>query len=346
MFLGSVKSGIPRLALPAAVISAAIVVGAALLLGRAGAAPTTASSHRTGVVVVTTNLLGGGDNSAAGTGIVLTSSGRVLTNNHVIRGASSIRVTDPSDGLSFSAKVLGYSVSKDVALLQLQKPRGLKPARIGNSSTARVGQRVLAVGNAGGTGNLTTVTGRVIAVGRSIDVSDDDGVSNRLVGLIKTDAPLQPGDSGGPLLANGRVIGIDVAAGSSGSFSNSFTEGYAIPINRVVSIAHQIQAGRRSTTVHVGPTAFLGVLLWPPDYPNDSSGAIVKNVIPGLAAARAGVKSDDVITAAGGRAIASGADLRRVMLQAVPGQPLRLVWTDSSGSTRKATVRPAAGPPQ
>ena len=344
MSLESVKSGIPRLALPAAVVSAAIVVGATLLLGRAGAAPTTVSSHRTGVVVVTTNLLG--DNSAAGTGVVLTSSGRVLTNNHVIRGASSIRVTDPSDGRSFSAKVLGYSVSKDVALLQLQKPQGLKPARIGNSSSARVGQRVLAVGNAGGTGNLTTVTGHVTGIGRSIDVNDGEGGSNRLIGLIKTDAPLQPGDSGGPLLANGRVIGIDVAAGSRGGFSSSFTEGYAIPINRATSIARQVQAGRRSATVHIGPTAFLGVLLEPPDYPGDSSGAIVHSVLSGTAAARAGIGSGDVITSAGGRAIASGAELRGVMFQAVPGKPLRVTWTDTTGATNRATVRPAAGPPQ
>jgi S1-C subfamily serine protease len=337
--------GVPRLALPAAVASAAIAIAATLLLGRAGAAPTTASSHRTGVVVVNTNLLG--NNAASGTGVVLTSSGKVLTNNHVIRGASSVRVTDPSDGLSFSAKVLGYSVSKDVALLQLQNPRGLHPAKIGNSSTAPVGQHVLAVGNAGGTGNLTTVTGRVTGIGRSIDVSDGEGSSNRLVGLIKTDAPLQPGDSGGPLLANGRVIGIDVAAGSSGGFDSSFTEGYAIPINRAMSIARQIQSGRRSSTVHVGPTAFLGVLLYPPDYPDDSSGAIVRTVLPGTAAARAGIGPDDVITTAGGRSISSSADLRRVMLQAIPGKPLRVTWTaDANGATNTATVRPSAGPPQ
>jgi len=345
MSLGSVKSGVPRLALPAAVISAVIVVAAAMVLGRAsGATTTTSAGPRTGVVVVNTKLAFE-PNSAAGTGVVLTSSGRVLTNNHVIRAATSIRVTDPSDGLSFSATVLGYSVSKDVALLQLQKPRGLKPAAIGNSSTARVGQSVVAVGNAGGTGSLTTVTGHVTGIGQSIDVSDGVDSSNRLLGLIRTDAPLQPGDSGGPLLANGRVIGIDVAASARNSF-DSTTEGYAIPINRAVSIAHQIQTGRRSTTVHVGPTAFLGVLLYPPDYPNDSSGAVVSRVIGGSAADRAGVRIDDVITAAGGRTIASGSSLRAVMLRAVPGKPLRLVWTDSSGATRAATVRPGAGPPQ
>jgi len=333
-----VKNGVPRLALPAAVVSAAIVVGASLLLGRAGAAPTTASSHRTGVVVVTTNLLG--DNSAAGTGVVLTSSGRVLTNNHVIRGASSIRVTDPSDGLSFSAKVLGYSVSKDVALLQLQKPRNLKPARIGNSSSARVGQRVLAVGNAGGTGNLTTVTGRVTGIGRSIDVSDGEGSSNRLIGLIKTDAPLQPGDSGGPLLENGRVIGIDVAAGSRGGFNSSFTEGYAIPINRATSIVRQIQAGRRSATLHVGPTAFLGVSV-----ANGDGGAAIAQLVNNGPAEKAGLQEGDVITAVNGRSVRSATSLTTVMLSLKPGAKVSVTFLDQTGS-QSVSVTLGSGPPQ
>ena len=244
----------PRQAFPVAVIAAAVVVASALLLGRAHGAGATSSATtgpRRGVVIVNTNLAYE-NNSAAGTGVVLTSSGEVLTNNHVIRGASTIRVTDPSDGLTFSAKVLGYSVSKDVALLQLHNPRGLKVAAIGNSSTARVGQHVTAVGNAGGTGSLTTVTGRVTGLGQSISVSDDQGGSNRLIGLIETNAPLEPGDSGGPLLAGGRVIGLNAAASSIISYDGP-REGYSIPINRAVSIAHQIESGRRSTTVHVGP---------------------------------------------------------------------------------------------
>ena len=337
----------PRQAFTVAVIAAAVVVASALLLGRAhgaGATSSAATGPRRGVVIVNTNLAYE-NNSAAGTGVVLTSSGEVLTNNHVIRGASTIRVTDPSDGLTFSAKVLGYSVSKDVALLQLHNPRGIKVAAIGNSSTARVGQHVTAVGNAGGTGSLTTVTGRVTGLGQSISVSDEQGGSNRLIGLIETNAPLEPGDSGGPLLAGGRVIGLNAAASSIISYDGP-REGYSIPINRAVSIAHQIESGRRSTTVHVGPTAFLGVLIEPPDYPDDSSGAIVQSVLSGSAAERAGIESGDVITRAGGRAISSGADLRRVMLQASPGKPIRLSWTDSFGSTSTAVVRPAAGPPQ
>jgi S1-C subfamily serine protease len=327
-------------------IASAAALGASALWGGAGGdVAAAASSPRTGVVVVDTNLaLNGG--SAAGTGIVLSGSGLVLTNNHVIRGATTIQVTDPSDGLTFSARVLGYSISKDIALLQLKNPRRLHPAQIGNSSTARVGQYVTAVGNAGGTGSLAVVTGRVTGLGRAITVSDDQGSStNRLVGLIETSAPLQPGDSGGPLLAAGRVIGVDAAASGTSGFVEE-NDGYAIPINTAISIARQIESGRRSSTVHVGPTAFLGVELSPPDYPGDSEGAIVQSVVPGTAADRVGIERGDVITRVGSRLIDSGTRLHNVILQAVPGKPIRIVWTDTAGATRSATVRLTAGPPQ
>jgi S1-C subfamily serine protease len=335
-----------RLALPAAVVAASMTVGAALLLGRAsGAVSAPAAGPRTGVVVVHTKLAFVGS-GASGTGIVVSASGLVLTNNHVIRGASTVRVTDPSDGLTFPASVLGYSVAKDVALLQLKNPRRLAPARLGNSSTARIGQLVRAVGNAGGTGSLTVVNGRVTGLKQAITVNDGEGNESRLVGLIETSAPLEPGDSGGPLLANGRVIGVDAAASGTTGF-NDAPDGFAIPINVAVSVARQIESGRRSSTVHVGPTAFLGVLLEQPDYPGGAEGAIVSRVFSGSAAERAGIQDGDVITAAGGRTIVSAAGLRRVMFQAVPGKPLRLSWTDSQqGNTRTVVVRPAAGPPQ
>jgi S1-C subfamily serine protease len=175
----------------------------------------------------------------------------VLTNDHVIRGTTAIRIDDPS-GLTFSARVLGYSVSKDIALLQLRNPRGLHPARMGNSSTARVGQSVTVVGNAGGTDSLTVMTGRVTGLRRAITVSsgESESSSRRMVGLIETSAPLLPGDSGGPLLASGRVIGVNVAGLRTSGFGGA-NDSYAIPINTAISIARQIESGRRSSTVHV-----------------------------------------------------------------------------------------------
>jgi S1-C subfamily serine protease len=331
-----------RLALLAAAVAASTALGAALLLGHAsGAVSAPAAGARTGVVCINTNLALV-HSSAAGTGIVLSSSGLVLTNNHVIRGATTIHVTDTSDGRTFTAKVLGYSVIKDIALLQIQHPRGHHAARLGNSSNARLGQAVTAVGNAGGTGSLTVVNGRITGLGQAITVSDDQGSTNRLLGLIETSAPLQPGDSGGPLLVNGRVIGVDAAASGTSGFDEA-SDGYAIPIDSALSIAHQIQSGRRSSTVHVGATAFLGVLLSPDQ---SVSGAAVQDVVPGSAADRAGIQGGDVITRAGGRAITSASQLHNIVLQAVPGKPIRLTWTDSFGNSTTATVRPTAGPPQ
>jgi S1-C subfamily serine protease len=336
-----------------AVAAAFAVLGSALLLARAhdnvtvplaAKGTATTASARTGVVIINTNLAyqyGG----AAGTGIVLTSSGEVLTNNHVVRGATTIHVTDPSDGLTFSAKVLGYSISKDVALLQLQNPRGLKPAKLGNVSSAKVGEAITAVGNAGGTGSLTTATGRITNLGQSITVSDDQGGTNRLTGMIETSAPLQPGDSGGPLLLGGRVIGMDAAASRNGS-SNQYGDSFAIPVDTATTVVHQVLGGHSTSIVHVGPTAFLGVLLDRSGSGGDVQGAPIQDVIQGSAAWKAGIQGGDVIVRAGGHTITSATDLQHVILRVSPGKPLGISWVDGFGSTRSATVKPAAGPPQ
>src|SRR3989440_3002823 len=238
-------------------VAVAVVALAATVLGVAPG--TSKAALSTGVVNVTTTL-GYENGSAAGTGMVLTASGEVLTNNHVIRGATTIRVAEPSSGRSYTATVVGYSVSSDVAGLQLNGASQLRPVALGNSSTRKIGQRVTALGNARGAGGKpSSARGKVTAVRRSIVVSDGQGRSERLVGLIRTDAALEPGESGGPLLnAAGRVIGMDTAASVGFQFQAS-SEGFAIPINRAVALAKQIEAGRASATVHIGSTPFLGV---------------------------------------------------------------------------------------
>src|SRR5574337_50775 len=241
----------------AAAAVAAVVLALIVALGGPRAASAAPKSPKQGVVVVNTILAGGG--GAAGTGIVLTSSGEVMTNNHVIRGASAIRVVDTSTGRSYRATVAGYSVSRDIALLDLRNARGLQTAPIGDSSQAALGDRLTAVGNAGGTGALTVKTGKLTALHQAITVSDDSGGSSRLSGLIETNAPLRPGDSGGPLLSHGRVIGVDAAASTNLSYPGGGGVGYAIPVDTAVGIVRQIEAGHRTSVVHVGPTAFLGV---------------------------------------------------------------------------------------
>ena len=281
-----------KIALAATVVVAVLIGASSTALGLPRDASSSRATTKTGVVVVNTRLAYGG--SAAGTGIVLTASGEVLTNNHVIRGATAIRVTDVAAGRTYSATIVGYSISKDVALLKLRNARGLQPAVMGNSSNLEVGDRVIAVGNAGGTGVLTTKTGKLTGLRRSITIGDEGGSSIRLSGLIETSAPLEPGDSGGPLLSDGRVVGIDAAASSSLRYGGS-SEGFAIPINSALGVVRQIEAGHRSAIVHVGPTAYLGVLLGQSGYyGSDVRGALVQGVAPRSPADKAGVGADDL----------------------------------------------------
>jgi S1-C subfamily serine protease len=218
-----------------------------------------------GLVDINTTL-GFQQEEAAGTGIVLTSNGEILTNNHVINGATTISVTDVGNGNTYSASVVGYSRTKDIAVLQLHSASGLTTATIGDSSKVSVGQDVVGIGNAGGTGGTPSAAGgTVTALNQSITASDEgDGSSEQLTGLIETNADIQAGDSGGSLVNTaGEVVGIDTAASAGFSFQSSGqsagNQGYAIPINAAIAIAKQIEAGTASSTVHIGATAFLGV---------------------------------------------------------------------------------------
>jgi S1-C subfamily serine protease len=299
----------------------------------------------TGVVDVTT-VLGYQNASAAGTGIVLTASGEVLTNNHIIRGATTIRVTDPSTGRSYPATVAGYSVTSDVAVLQLSGAPHLRAVALGNSSTVKLGQRVTAVGNAGGVGGRpSSAAGRVTGLARSIVASDGQGHSERLVGLIRTNAALQPGDSGGPLLNSaGRVVGMDTAA-SAGFEFQSASEAFAIPINYAINLAKQIEAGRASATVHIGSTPMLGVSV---SFATSESvpGALVAGVVAGSPADQAGIVIGDTITTLDGQPIVSYDVLSTLLLRHNAGDTVTVGWVDQNGAAQTANVQTAAGPPQ
>jgi len=330
-----------------------VAAGSAVLLWAARSAQPAAAAQAarvdTGVVDVYTSL-GYQNAAAAGTGIVLSGSGEVVTNNHVIRGATSIRVRDVTTGRSYRANVVGYSVSGDVALLRLVGAAGLRTAAIGNSAAVRIGDRVTAVGNAGGAGGSPSVTsGRVTALRQSLTVGDGRGGAQRLTGLIATNAPLQPGESGGPLLNSaGRVIGIDTAASSDFMFGTGSSEGFATPINRALAIVKQVKTGRSSSSVHVGPTAFLGVDVTEPGFDGgtSSAGAFVRGVVPGSPADKAGLAAGDVIVSLGGRSISSPTALTNAVLRFSLGTQVQLRWIDTLGNTQSALVRPVAGPPQ
>ena len=316
-----------------------LVTMLALVVAPTGGASGTALS--TGVVEIQTRYAPSG--SGAGTGMVLTRSGEVLTNNHVIRGATQIRVRVPESGRTYRARVLGYSIPADVALLRLTGASGLETVSLGNSSTVEIGDEVVAVGNAGGTGELTTKSGTVTDRGVTIELGDGRSGTVRLSRLIETSADLRQGDSGGPLLNDSeRVIGMNAAA-TTGDGRDS--DGYAIPINRARSIAARIRAGDPTATVHVGPTPFLGVLIAPRSF-GSSRGVQLAGVQAGSPAARAGIGRGDVLLSLNGTVIRSSSQLVALLLRFRPGDTVRLAWTDELGARQTAPVVLASGPPQ
>jgi S1-C subfamily serine protease len=328
-----------RTALTALIALVAIGSGTAFAATR-----TTSHPIGTGVVVIETNLAYQ-NAAAAGTGIVLTSSGRILTNNHVIAGATTIRMVVPKTTHTYTARVAGYDTTADVAVLQLQKASNLKAVTTGGASRLKLGARVTAVGNAGGTGKLTSSRGNVTGLHKSITVQGDNGTTEQLTGLIETNAALQPGDSGGPLLNSaGRVVGIDTAASSGSPFAVSASnDGYAIPIGKATTIAKQIVSGKSSATVHIGATAFLGVQLEPSFA---GQGATIVGVVPGAPAAAAGLVPGDLIIAVAGRAVSGPSDIAPIILTHKPGDKVTITYSDASGQTQSASVTLASGPPQ
>ncbi len=291
--------------------------------------------------------LGYQSQEAAGTGIVLTPNGEVLTNNHVIDGATSISVTDVGNGRVYKATVVGYDRSSDIALLQLTGASGLQVASLGNSSTLHVGEAVVGIGNAGGVGGTPSVAGgSVTAVNQSITATEDDGGNpENLTHLVEVNANIQPGDSGGPLVDTaGKVVGIDTAASTGFSFQTTGTVGYAIPINTALAIARQISTSDGSSTVHIGPTAFLGVEVTSSASGASQSGAVLAGVVPGSPAASAGLVAGDVITALGGHTVASATSLTATMGSYHPGARVQVSWADASGGQHSATLQLADGP--
>jgi S1-C subfamily serine protease len=326
------------------------------------------------------STLGNQGASAAGTGIVLTSDGTVLTNNHVIRGATSIKVTDVGNGRTYTAKVVGYDASKDVAVIQLQNASGLTTANLGDSSSVQSGDAVTALGNAGGKGGTPSVaSGAVTALNQSITASDEGSGANseQLTGLIETNADIQPGDSGGALVNSyGEVIGMNTAASSGTQFQSesgqSAAQAYAIPVDNAESIAKQIEAGQGSSTVHIGATGFLGIET---DGSNSGSGSgdsggfggfgggfggqgdgsgtngsgtsdgvTIAGTLSGSAAANAGLTAGDTITSVGGQAVSSTSDIQQALVKYHPGDKISVSWADQSGQSQTATVTLASGP--
>jgi len=297
----------------------------------------------TPALVIVNSVLGERQEQAAGTGIVLTATGEVLTNNHVIAGATSVEAVDVGNGRTYPATVAGYDRSHDVAVLRLQGAQGLATAPLDTGAKPAVGNAVAAIGNAGGGGSLSTAAGTISALDQSITATDEgSGSSEQLTGLIQVNADVRAGDSGGPLVDSaGRVIGITTAAGGNFSFQGKATAGFAIPIGAALPIRGQIDASRASAAVHIGPSAQLGVLI---RSAQAGGGAEVVQVVPGEPAADAGLAAGDTIARVGGVSVDGPTALIALVDRYHPGQAVSVAWIDQSGAARSATVTLANGP--
>ncbi|MGA2284469.1 MAG: trypsin-like peptidase domain-containing protein [Candidatus Dormibacteria bacterium] len=286
---------------------------------------------------------------AEGTGIIISTSGLVLTNNHVIDDAQSVTVQIDGQGPQLASKVLGYDPVDDVALIQIDSTSGLslKVAPLGNSDSVSVGDSVVAIGNAyGRSGTPAVVTGTVTGLDQSITASDG-GSSENLTGMIQMDADIVSGDSGGPLVnAAGKVIGLDTAGSTTGaSFGGQTgsTQGFAVPIDTALQVAQQIESGQSSGSINVGPGPYIGVEVSDSD---TASGALIDQVEPNTPASSAGLQAGDVITSVNGNQITDSADLSSALEDLHPGDTIQLGWVDSSGQQHTSSITLGSGLPR
>jgi S1-C subfamily serine protease len=291
------------------------------------------------VVDIDTNL-------GEGTGMIVTSSGEIITNNHVVEGATNIRVVIDNRG-TYNAKVVGTDATADVAVLQLSGASGLPTVTFGNSWALKIGSVVVAIGNAGGQGFPPTVTaGAVTALGRTITASGETAGDETLSGVIQTDALIEPGNSGGPLVdSSGTVIGMNTAAASD---EGSTPIGFALPSDEVLKIANEIEHGKAGHGIVIGTVAFLGIEgeTVTVDYGSQSvTGVGLEYVESGSPADLAGIGAGDIITAFDGHTTLSLPALAARIHALRPGDHATVTLVTSSGETQTVTVTLAAAPP-
>ena len=298
---------------------------------------------------------GSGATEAAGTGMIISSSGLVLTNNHVVNRATTIRVTVPGHSGTYPGTVVGVDTLDDIALVKITGLSGLPTVSFGNSSNVTLGASVVAIGNALGQGGTpTVVTGAISALGRTITAGEQGStVTETLHNMLQTTAPIVPGDSGGPLVdTSGQVIGMDTAAATA---DTGTTLGFAIPIDRARRIVSMIESGTSGKGVVIGVPAFLGIYV---DSPGSSfaspgifgssgapsSGVTISGVIQGSPAAMAGMTGGDTITAVGGHATATFDALKTQIATYAPGKTVTVTYVNPSGAKMSVSVTLAGLP--
>ncbi|MEU8896692.1 trypsin-like peptidase domain-containing protein [Nocardia sp. NPDC048505] len=283
---------------------------------------------------------------AAGSGIVLTGDGQVLTSHHVVKGADTVTVTDVGNGEVYQATVLGYDSGADIALLELRGATDLPTAAIGNSGDVRMRDEVLAIGNAGGVGGTpTAIPGTITNLDSTIVALNSADLSRKaLSGMFEVAAPVSSGQSGGALAdRKGAIIGVITAAsGDPDQKSAEGANGYAVPIDRAMRVVRQIRSGTPTDTVHVGPTATIGVIASNAQPPG--SGARVEAAIFGMPAHAAGLLEGEVITALDDQPVTTTQSLQSALNLHRPNETVTLLVTGPHGN-RAVPVLLVVGPP-
>lgn len=271
----------------------------------------------------------GGQESGSGTGIIISSDGEILTNNHVVDVASdsgTITVAF-SDGTNAKATIVGTDPKTDLAVIKAEGKTGLTPATLGTSADLKVGQEVVAIGSPFGL-ESTVTQGIVSALNRPVSSSDGSGSgSSTTFPAVQTDAAINPGNSGGPLVdLQGRVIAINSAIRSGTTVSGeagSIGLGFAIPIDLAKNVSSQLLEGKKVAHAQIGVRVgnFLG------DDGITGIGAEIKDVTPDGAADKAGLKDGDVITAVNGALIPTSEALVASVRGFNPGEKVTLSYT-------------------
>ncbi|MCB1255673.1 MAG: trypsin-like peptidase domain-containing protein [Microthrixaceae bacterium] len=272
---------------------------------------------------------------AAGSGVIINKDGLILTNAHVIEGASAINV-EFIDGRSAQATLVGAVEARDVALIKVEGVSGLKAADLGSSSDLQVGDDVVAIGNALNLGDTPSVTtGIVSALGRSLQ----SPTGYLLTALIQTDAAINPGNSGGPLVNSaGQVVGINTAI-----LADAQNIGFSLSIDSIKSIIEDVAAGREVNLerpllgVESLDVAYLDSQVISRFEIDVTSGAFIQRVTADSGAEKAGLQAGDVVTEVDGRSIRSASDLTKRIGEKKPGDKVEISF-ERSGKSKTATA--------
>lgn len=280
--------------------------------------------------------------ASAGTGIIVSENGYILTNKHVVEGSSDILIVT-NDGNSYdNVKIITTDPLSDIAILKISNAKGLKAAELGDSKALNIGQQVIAIGNALGEYDGTVTSGIISGVGRTVNASSDDGATKEtLTDMIQTDAAINSGNSGGPLVnAQGQVVGINTAVASEAQGI-----GFAIPISSVKGILKSISEGKTPNRAYLGANYIsVNPQVQKAYNLNASKGALIKNrngksIISGSPAQKAGLKDGDIITKIDDIEISKNISLGSLIGEKSAGDKIKVTYLrDGKESTSIVTL--------